>query len=329
MTPETKAVTPGAVRDRHLVCGAGGSRAILGSAGAILACDMAGVKDWKTLGGVSGGSVPTVLLAAGYSPAELLRYSIDLDFSALVTRHATPLMTVIAFLLKDRFEYTRPKQGVLSSEKLGHWIDEKIPTWPKNYWTMAVVGRTQILFTADGVYQYLRNGHRRVLSDKPAPVGLAIRATCAVPGIIDAVPWNGRHLFDGALSWDGQCPIALPIKHFGANPADMMACDVGEEPSRFSSLVKRFWMVACGGHCVGPDSPPNFAAQGTLMFKPAVTSVRSLQFTLTTEQKWEAVHSGFIEAVNGLSGAGLLVGTKLDEARAIAANIELLKAVAK
>lgn len=317
-----------AIVRKHLICGAGGSRAILGSAGAIYACDMAGIKEWETLGGVSGGSIPTVLLAGGYTPAQLLKYAVELDFSSLVVRHATPLMTVVAFLLKDRFEYTRPRQGVLSSDKLGSFINEKVPVWPKNYWTMAVVGRTQIVFTADGVYQYLRNGHRRVLSNKPADLGIAVRATCAVPGIIDAVPWDGRYLFDGALSWDGQCPIDLVARHFGATHNEIIGCDVGEEPSRWEPLVKRFWALACGGHCISPAKPADFKGTGVLMMQPAVESVRSLQFTLTVEQKWLAVQSGFCEAVDELEAAGILTGDKLKDARLICKDVNALRKLA-
>lgn len=314
-------------RRKHLTCGAGGSRAILGSAGGIVACHLAGLNDWETMGGISGGSIPTVLLAAGGSPVDMMRMAIDIDFAKLVPSHATPLRLVIAFLLKNRFEYTRPHKGVLGSELLGKWIDERIPVWPKKFWTMAVVGRTQIVFTADGVFQYLADGSMRKIADQPPPVGLAIRATCAVPGIIDAVPYNGRWLFDGALSWDGLCPVGLVQRHFGADPNEIVALDVGDEPSRWSTLVTWFWKLVCGGHCVPPDNTVNFTGSGVLMMEPHVTSVRSLQFTLTTEDKWEAVLAGFQEAVGEMAAAGVLSGTKLDELLAISQNVELLKAL--
>jgi predicted acylesterase/phospholipase RssA len=292
-----------------------------------MACKVAGVSDFQTIGGVSGGSIPAVALAAGIDPRDIMQLTVDVDFSSLVPRHATPLSTVIAFILKDRFEYTRPKKGVLGSEKLGQFIDSLVPVWPKNFWTMAVVARTQILFTSDGVYQYLRNGQRRVLSTTPAPVGVAIRATCAVPGIIDAVPFMGRHLLDGALSWDGQCPVGIPVRHFGAASKDIIACDVGDEKSRFAPLFKAFWSLLCGGHCVEHTGPQNPIPSDTLLFKPHVWSVRSLQFNLSTEQKWQAVHSGFQEAVLHLSRSGQLRGDKLFEALEIGADINKLKAL--
>ena len=322
------APTPLAASRKHLVCGAGGSRAILANAGALAAFEIAGITEFETLGGISGGSIPPVLKAAGLSCAELLRFAIDVDFSSLVPRHATPISTIIAFLLKDRFEYTRPKKGVLSSDKLGAFIDKKVPVWPKNFWTMAVVAKTQILFTADGVYQYLSNGQKRVISDTPAPVGLAIRASCAVPGIIDSVPYKGRHLFDGALSWDGQCPVGIVTRHFGGQPQDIIACDVGSEKGRFEKFKEKLWMMLCGGHCVEHRGPKSIIPKAVTMLKPNVWSVRSLQFHLTLDQKWQAVMSGFQEAVIELANAGLIEGERLDKALAVCADIKKLQAMA-
>jgi predicted acylesterase/phospholipase RssA len=329
MSPDPKAIAPAPlITGKHLVCGSGGSRAILGSAGAVVACKLAGI-EFDTIGGISGGAVPAVALAAGIEPHKLMQLAVDVDFSSLVPRHATPLHTVLAFLLKDRFEYTRPKKGVLNSENLGRYFDELVPTWPKNFWTMAVVARTQILFTDHGVFQYLRNGQRRVISNEPAPVGIAIRATCAIPGIIDAVPYKGRYLFDGALSWDGQCPVGIPMRHFGAQPASIIGSDVGDEQSRLAPVGRTLWSLLCGGHCVDEKGPKTPIPDGVLMIKPNIWSVRSLQFSLSEDQKWQAVMSGFQEAVIQLTRAGLLSGERQQQAFELCMDIEKLKALAK
>jgi len=103
----------------NLVCGAGGSRAILGSSGAILACHFAGISDWRTVGGASGGSIPTVLLAAGYTPKDIAHYCIDIDYSALLTRHGGIMKVVSAYFFKDTFyRLARPKHGLFGSEKI-------------------------------------------------------------------------------------------------------------------------------------------------------------------------------------------------------------------
>lgn len=339
--------------DANHVGGAGGSRAILANIGQFAAyINYAGITEFNTIGGVSGGSIPTAIYAGLCERPEfadrklitplLLRLGIELDFSSLVPRHATPIMTVLAFLLKDRFEYTRPKKGVLSSEGLGLFIDQWMANkpgaayvdpdesrWPKNYWTMAVVARTQILFAPDGVWQYLRNGQRRLLSEKLPPVGLAVRASCAVPGIIDAAPYNGRHLFDGALSWDGVCPVGVVMRHFKVPSQNIIACDVGDEQNALAPVGRLLWSLLCGGHCVDHAGPKTVIPDGVIMMRPNIWSVRSLQFNLNREMKWQAVMSGFQEAVIELRRNGLLTGDRLYEALAVCADINKLKALAE
>lgn len=315
----------------RLVCGSGGSRAILASGGAIYALHRAGFNDWKTVGGISGGSIPTVLLAAGYHPSELLQMAVDIDFSSLLTRRTNLFLTFLAFLLKERLAQTRPRKAVLGSEKLGKFIDERCPEWPANYWTMAVAGRTQVFFTADGVWQYLHDGTMRRLSDEPAPLGLAVRASCAVPGIIEPVQYKGIYLFDGALSWDGQCPIGAVLEHYKGSPAEIAACDVGDRETEGTSLVNRFWRVFCGNNCVWPEDeqdPRAFIADGAIVATPAVNSFGSLQFTLTLDQKWEGVMSGYAATVSEMWKAGLIDNAKMIELASIATDVERFRTAA-
>lgn len=316
------------VGKRHLLCGSGGSRAILGSAGFILACEIAELTEWLTIGGISGGSIPTLLKAQGVPGKKLVRLGIGIDFTDLVTKHANPISILLAFLMKDRFEQTRPRQGVMNSEKLGEFVDSLGTVWPKNYWTMAVVGRTQIIFTADGVYQFAADGSHRQISDKPAPLGLAIRASCAVPGIIDAPYFLGKYLFDGALSWDGACPSGVLIRNFGATPESIVACDVSD-PAENKTFWNRwklwFWRMLCGKRCVVPVVRPTLGTERVLTIRPPQATFGALQFKLTEEQKWEAVHQGFVAAVRELEQAGLLTGAKLEDAHYLAADVERLK----
>lgn len=300
----------------HLVCGSGGSRAILGSAGAIFAFHQAGLREWATAGGISGGSVPTALLAGGHDPGKMVRLAVDIDFASLLTRHANPLSILIAFLLQQRFAQTRPRMGVMSSEKLGKFIDDHVPEWPQNYWTMAVAGKTQIFFTSKGVFQYLVDGTVRQLSNEPAPLGLAVRASCAVPGIIDPVVFKGIHLFDGALSWDGQLPIGAVTRHFDTTAGAIVGCDVGDRKTKQSDLATRFWRWFCGGTCVQRDdqkTPEVWAQEGAMIVLPDVNAFPSLQFTLSAEQKWQAVMNGYSAAVVQLWKRGLLTSNQFIE----------------
>lgn len=314
--PSTDKGARNAVRadPRHLICSSGGSRAILGGAGAILALEQAGFDDWETIGGISGGSVPTALKAGGHSAKTTLRLAIDIDFSSKLTRHGSIQRVLLAYFMQGRAEKTRPRHGVLSSEKLGAYIDTMVPEWPKGFWTMAVVGKNQILFTDKGVYEITPEGEVTVLSNKPAPMGLAVRATCAVPGVISAVPYKGRFLFDGALSADGGCPVIIPQNHFGAQPHNVVACDVGGDSSKASERLLKLWGLLCGGDCVPEPLKKELIEEDVaLLIKPRLTNFRSLQFSLTRDQKWQAVMAGYVATVEQLKKAGLIKGEQLKE----------------
>lgn len=310
-----KLLVPRTGGNKHLLCGSGGSRAILGSAGAIFALSKAEINDWRSMGGVSGGSIPSLFYAAGMDPGEIVRLAVDIDFSSLLSRRTNIVLTFLAFLLKDRLAQTRPRKAVLGSERLGEFIDTRVSVWPDNYWTMAVAGKTQVVFTKRGVFQYLHDGTVRQVSNEPAPLGLAVRASCAVPGIIEPAQYRGVYLFDGALSWDGQCPIGVVVNHFGATPGDVLACDVGERVTSFwGNFVNNFWRVFCGYHCVWPKDekdPALWQAEGSLVMRPMVTQFQSLQFSLTPEQKWSAVRAGYTAAVSELWKAGIIGNDKL------------------
>lgn len=315
----------------RLVCGSGGSRAILASGGAIYALHRASFNDWTSVGGISGGSIPTALLASGYHPSDLLKMAVDVDFSSLLTRRTNLALMFLAFLLKERLAQTRPRKAVLGSELLGEFIDERCPTWPANYWTMAVAGRTQVLFTADGVYQYLQDGTCRQLDDEPAPMGLAVRASCAVPGIIDPVKYKDIYLFDGALSWDGQCPIGLVLRHYKTHARDIIACDVGDRESTAGGFVNAFWRIFCGNSCVWPADEPHpdiFVEQGSIVAYPAVNSFGSLQFKLSEEQKWDAVRSGFAATITELWKARLIDNAKMLSLAALAKDVDTFRTAA-
>lgn len=326
---ENSTAPSSALGDYNLVGGAGGSRAILATAGTILACHQAGISQWRTVGGASGGSVPTVMLAAGMHPTKIVRLTIELDFASMLTRHGSLVKVLLAFIMKDRYEKTRPRRGVLSSEKLGLFIDQMVPSWPKSYWTVATVGELQWLLNAEGAYRYDADGGYKLICP-PLPLSLAIRATCAVPGIIDAVPCQVgsrvRYLFDGAFGIDGRCPIGVAKRFYKQDAGRIIACDVGEEQKgKREKHIRNFWKIICGEGCLRePEGDDPRHAEGIVLVKPAATSVRSLQFTLSRDQKWEAVMSGYAGAATQLAAAGIMTAHKLGQALDICRSFQEL-----
>jgi predicted acylesterase/phospholipase RssA len=300
---------------KHLVCGPGGTKAYLSGAGAIAAFDFAGLKSFKTIGGVSGGSIPSLLLAAGVDPAKIVRDSIELDFSKLLVQTDT-LGNALKHRLprRDRRNGKRIRDGLVSSHGLGRLLEQVVPEWPENYWTMAVAGKAQILFTADGVYEFV-NGRKRLISRTPAPVGLAIRASCAVPGIIEAVEFQGRHLFDGALGKLGHCPTGMVQWHFGATTGDIIAVDLLRTiPTRKDRVLLFIGRTISGTVRQRPTREGDEVEAG-LLVQPEVTEFGSLEFDITVEQKQAAVLAGFRSAVHQLAEQGILSGERLMQAQ--------------
>ncbi|MDZ4833291.1 MAG: patatin-like phospholipase family protein [Candidatus Melainabacteria bacterium] len=302
-------------REFHLVCSSGGSRAILGSAGVLLACNQAGIKRFKSIGGISGGSVPTVLFASGMDAKTCLSTALDMDFSSLLTRRASFFRILVAYFMQRRYEKVRPVHGVLTSEKLGDFVEsfqKDGESWPKGYWTMAIAEDAQIVFSENGVFEIRPDNQLRVLSCDPGPLGIAVRGSCAVPGIISAVEYKHKLLFDGALGPESRVPAGVPMRLYGANPRDIIAVDVGDEDSKQAQRATRLWKMVCGEDCVPNVEDPIYnKSHGLVWINANVTSVRSLQFNLTRDQKWEAVMCGFVSAVPELALANILTGDRL------------------
>ena len=307
--------------EKHLVCGGGGSRAALGSTGVILACHFAGLKDWDSLGGASGGSIPTLLLAAGVHPIIVARKIIETDFTSLFARHASPLRILLTYFLKDTYyRIVRPQSGLMSSEKLGEFLESNISRWPENYWTIAAAGSSQLIFNSAGVFEYTPDGECHVLSTEPAPVGLAVRASCAIPGVFDSIPFMDRHLCDGALSIDGRTPVGAVKRHLSVMPEEIVGVDFGENPERRWWITRivwdLIWRILCGKHCPDEGMIPH-DSQGIVLVKPDGMRIEFLQFALSHDQKWHTIMCGFRAAISSLDDARLLQGERLKTAREI------------
>jgi hypothetical protein len=64
-----------------------------------------------------------------------------------------------------------------------------------------------------------------------------------------------------------------------------------------------------------------------VVIKPVLKHFRSLQFTLTRDQKWMAVMDSYVTAVAALEKAGLMTGKALADAHAIVAAYHEIEAV--
>ena len=294
----------------HLVLGAGGSKAILASTGAIAAFELSGFTNWKTIGGISGGSVPASLYANKTKAKEIVYTALHSDFSTFMAPRVGMIRRIWALLRKYRYEITLPERGIYSPEPLMRFINISVPDWPEQFWTLCTDRQfNQVVLTADGAFRYVPeiNTGERML-DKPLCTGDAVTTSCAIPGIIDAGIINDEPMFDGAMSHEGQCAILPPQRHFGAEPGKIIALDVGEEDVKKNPLVKFLMRLTCTISTCGPMEAPHPSEEehGIILIEPRVSQFHGLKFLLDDLDKWAAIVAGFNSAIETLERHGLV-----------------------
>lgn len=303
-------IPPLARDDHYLVGGGGGSRAILAVSGFIYAMHKARIENWKYIGGLSGGAIPTLMYASGLSAAQCVQMAIEVPFESLLTLRTSKWRVLFALLMKERYETTHPLSYVFGTDKVSTFIDERVPVWPEKYYCVAVVGTTQLFFTARGVFQCYHDGKIVQISDKPIKVSEALRASMAVPGFIEPRFWNGMQMVDGGVSWDGLCPIQAVMRNLGAKPTEIVACHVGSEKHEgFKGWLFNKWkeLLRFGSPWTESEKDPTrFAAQGAMLVLPSLDKFGSMKFTLTEGEKWDAVRASFRATLSQLLKKGLI-----------------------
>lgn len=284
----------------NVVFGSGGSKAVLAGAGAIVALQLAGLKNFATIGGASGGSIPAALLASGADATQILSHALQTDFSSLLTPKTGKLGQILALLMKYRYEQTRPENGVFSSEKLGTFVSAVAKTWPDKYWTVASAERGYVVFTKNGAHRIGLGTNPLHVAKEPVPVGMAVRASCAIPGVIDAVGFQNEPLWDGAFTEFGECPVDLPPRFFGVKKSDIFAIDISEEIIKKNRWLRILFHIFCGGKCVSIDAVHPTEKDGLMLAQPSIKGFHAMEFELNLDQKWHAVVEGFISTVDAL-----------------------------
>lgn len=290
----------------HLIGGPGGSRAILAVSGMLLALNFLGMKKFATIGGISGGSLPLRLLAGGMSVSKIVETAIELQFLNLLESHSKMSSVMADHYRSSRYKGERPLKGIYRSEKLGEWVNS-FGAWPQSFWTMAVEGNAQILFTEEGVFERQENQPFSILSPCRHDLGAAIRASCSVPGWFTPVEMTIEEksreltLYDGGLSWEGRTPMSIVKDHFGAESRDIIMCDVGNDPGAKEFIISAIWHLVCGGRCITPLGKSAEEIDQEVLVTPVVTSLRSFDFDAHPDRKWEAIMEGFAATVLDLN----------------------------
>jgi len=349
MTKKVTTQTP-PPSDLHLAGSSGGARAILASCGVLLASELAGIK-YKSTGGISGSAITLYAYAKTGSAVECLKMVLALDFGKYLEtkrgnwfkvfldlakrRHLKGALEVAKRALRikekpgdDSSKRSRPIKGVYGTAKFGQFIRQMalnangVEEWPKGFWTSAVSEEAEVFFTEQGVFICGKDGVLRILDRRPAPVSLAILASCAIPGVMDSQRYKGLDLYDGFLGKGGRCPIEVPLRLFGAKHREIVACDVGDDRTRMSLRIARLWRWMCGDNCIPDvdDDLPTFIRNGdpVIHVDMDILFFKTLEFDLTQDQKWKAVMEAFCQATAIFTREGLLKGDKLKAASTIA-----------
>jgi hypothetical protein len=82
--------------------------------------------------------------------------------------------------------------------------------------------------------------------------------------------------------------------------------------SRSASHMLNLWKLFCGQNCVPAWETEDLTSEhGMIVIEPNMMHFKSLQFTLTRDQKWMAVMTSYMASVEALKGAGLISAEKL------------------
>lgn len=181
-----------------LALGAGSARGFA-HIGVLKSLDQAGIKA-NMIAGTSAGSLAGIFYAAGFTPWQMEEVALKVrdvdvaDFS------------------------TASKRGMFAGEALQKLVNE--------YCRGARLEQLKIPFAA--VATNLRSGDSVMLRQGDA--GMAVRASCSIPGVFVPAMVDGQELVDGGLT------SPLPVKEVRSLGADfVIAVDVGSRPQNNTS----------------------------------------------------------------------------------------------
>lgn len=313
---------PNQGRDVHLLIGTGGSRSILFGTGVLLALSQTRFRHFRSIGGVSGGSIPTSLISANPNVAALLERVLATDFHKLVKRRVS-LINFLTQVVRDPKPIDPPPLvGALDAEAMGAFFDEHIQDWPRLFWTVALTHQRKVIMTAEGIYVEQEGGGIIKDADRPPPIGTAIRATCAVPILLDPVPWVSADgvehlLIDGGLGPEGRCPTSIPKFLHAMHDSYLIVVNLGEDKSHLHKLLdSAFGTDNLKEPSLEDDEPGPLPENYTrIVISPPYALSGSFKFQMTRREKWQMIMCGYMTAVDMFDKHGMYADCTVHHAR--------------
>lgn len=309
-------------RDVHILIGTGGSRSILFGTGVLLALAQAKFRRFRSIGGVSGGSIPTVLISHNPDVSQLLERVLTTDFNKLVRRRVS-LIHFLTQVVRDAKPIDPPPLiGGLDAAAMGAYFDEQIKAWPRLFWTLALTHQRKVIMTADGIFVEQEGGLIVKDSADQLSVGTAVRATCAVPILLDPVPWTSASgeshlLIDGGLGPEGRCPTSVAKFLHSMQDSYLIVVNLGEDKSHLHRLLDR----AFGTDMLeepdldAPEPGPLPENYTRIVISPPEALSGSFKFQMTRREKWQMIMTGYVTAVDHFEKHGLYTDCCVHHAR--------------
>jgi predicted acylesterase/phospholipase RssA len=308
-------------QDINLLIGTGGSRSILFGTGVLLVLAQANFRRFRSITGVSGGSIPAALISANADVTHLLAQVLDTDFNQLVARRVSLVKFLTQALREPKAVDPPPLEGALDATLMGQYFDDRIKDWPNLFCTVALSHQAKVIFTKDGVWHEQQDGTLLKVAAKPIPIGMAVRATCAVPILLDPVAWKSdsgeEHLLiDGGLGPEGRCPISVPQSLFAMENSYLVVVNVGEDKSTLHQLIdKVYGIISHDRESLRMDGITLADNHDRIVISPPAPLYGSFKFSMTRREKWQMIMSGYMSAVEALEKHGLLSNEALTQAR--------------
>ncbi|MBK9280741.1 MAG: patatin-like phospholipase family protein [Candidatus Obscuribacter sp.] len=307
-------------RDVSVLIGTGGSRSILFGTGVLLALAQSRFGRFRSIGGVSGGSMPASMIASRPDVTWLLNTVLDTDFNKMVKRRVSLVKFLYTVLRDPQPIDPPPLQGALDAADMGQYFNDLIPDWPPHFWTMALSGQKKVIFTRDGILMDREGGGLELASAAPVGVGTAVCATCAVPMLLDPVPWktdNGDDhlLIDGGFGPEGRCPVSVPEALHALKGSYLIVVNVGPDKSSLHLLIDRVFGIVCDDRHSLREDVEVAEDHSRIVVTPASPLYGSFKFKMTRREKWQMIMSGYMAAVTAFARHGLLSGDNLAQAQ--------------